>query len=152
MTRLVTDLKPSQLVLSKDGNLKVGFFDKIVEVNVVRDGRDRIVKSDKQPRLYIHIESLSDRTMVFEGPAKERRVQDGEDFKWVHETELFANAYAKYLQAKNEVTHDPYAEIEELKRRLAEKEASKANIAEEVKEEPLAPKKGRPKKEPETVE
>ena len=125
MTRLVTDLKPNQLVLSKDGNLKVGFFDKICEVNVVRDDRDRIIKSDKQPKLYIHIESLSDRTMVFEGPVKERRIQDGEDYRWVSETELFSGAYNRYLKAKEEAEHDPYAEIEALKQKLAEKEASK---------------------------
>ena len=51
---------------------------------------------------------------------------DGDDIRWVSETQLYTRAYDKYLALKNAVVYDPQVEIEELKKKLAASESSKA--------------------------
>jgi hypothetical protein len=126
MTRLITNVAPSQLVLSKDGTLKVAFFDRVCKVDVKRDDKGREISFTEVPKLFIHIEIPADNTTVVERPATERKVRNGDDTIWVHEKELFARAYEKYTALKNEVVFDPHAEIEELKKKLAAAEAAKA--------------------------
>ncbi len=125
MTRLVLDVKPSQLVLSKDGSLKVAFFDKLCKVNVKRDDKGREISSEEVAKLYIHIEIPADTTTVVERPVGERKIVDGDEIRWISETELFTRAYDKYLNLKNSEVYDPQAEIEELKKKLAAAEANK---------------------------
>jgi len=144
MTNLVLDVKPSQLVLSKNGALKVAFFDRLCQINVKRDDKDRIISSDEVAKLFIHIEIPADPTTVVIRPVKEDRIVDGDDIRWVSETQLYTRAYDKYLALKNAVVYNPQAEIEELKKKLAAAEAAKS----EVKEEDIAalenaPKRGR---------
>lgn len=144
MTNLVLDVKPSQLVLSKNGALKVAFFDRLCKVNVKRDNKDRIISSDEVVKLFIHIEIPADSTTVVIRPVREDRVIDGDDVRWVSETELYTRAYDKYLALKNAVVYDPQAEIEELKKKLAAAEAAKSEIkAEDIAALENAPKKGR---------
>lgn len=144
MTNLVLDIKPSQLVLSKDGSLKVAFFDRLCKVNVKRDDKNRIISSDEVAKLFIHIEIPADPTTVVERPAGERKVLDGDDVRWVSETELFSRAYDKYLTLKNAVVYNPQAEIEELKKKLAAAEAAKSEVkAEDIAALENAPKRGR---------
>ena len=126
MTRLVSSITPSQLVLSKDGSLKVAFFDRVCKIDVKRDDKGREVSFKEVPKLFIHIEILSDSTTIVERLATERKVMTGDGAIWVPETELFARAYKKYIALKNEVVFDPHAEIEELKKKLAAAEAAKA--------------------------
>lgn len=147
--RLILDVKPEQLVLSKDGSVKVAFFDRLYEINKVVDDKGRTLRSDKEARLYIHVQIPADPKTVVERRAGERKVIDGEDVRFVPETELFSRAYEKYLVLKNQVVHDPYAEIEELKKKLAEKESVKTELkAEEIASLEAEPaKRGRPKKE-----
>jgi len=140
MTNLVLDVKPSQLVLSKDGSLKVAFFDRLCKINVKRDDKGREISFEEIVKLFIHIEIPADNTTVVERPAGERKILDGDDVRWVSETELFARAYDKYLALKNTVVYDPQAEIEELKKKLAAAEASKAKDVAALEN---APKKGR---------
>lgn len=137
MTKLVTDLKPQQLILTKSGSQKVGFYDKICEIDVIKDDKGRIISSKKVPKLYIHIEIPSDPTTVVDRPAKEQRIIDinnDHEVKYVHETELYSRAYEKYLEAKNSNESNPYEEIEELKKKLAEKENEAAKFNSEPKE------------------
>jgi hypothetical protein len=144
MTNLVLDVKPSQLVLSKNGALKVAFFDRVCKVNVKRDNKDRIISSDEVAKLFIHIEIPHDPTTVVIRPVREDRVIDGDDVRWVSETELYTRAYDKYLALKNAVVYDPQAEIEELKKKLAAAEAAKSEIkAEDIAALENAPKKSR---------
>ena len=144
MTRLVLDVKPSQLVLSKDGSLKVAFFDRLCKINVKRDDKGREISFEEVAKLFIHIEIPADNTTVVERPAGERKILDGDDVRWVSETELFARAYDKYLALKNTVVYDPQAEIEELKKKLAAAEASKIEVkAEDIAALENAPKRGR---------
>jgi hypothetical protein len=143
MTNLVLDVKPSQLVLSKNGALKVAFFDKMCKVNVKRDDKDRILSSDEVAKLFIHIEIPSDSTTVVIRPVKEVRITDGDDVRWLSETELYTRAYDKYLALKNAVVYNPEAENEELKKKLAEAEAKLAVKAQDIAELENAPKKGR---------
>jgi len=140
MTNLVLDVRPSQLVLSKNGALKVAFFDKMCKVNVKRDDKDRIISSDEIAKLFIHIEIPADSTTVVVRPVKEVRITDGDDVRWLSETELYTRAYEKYLALKNAVIYNPQTEIEELKKKLAAAEASKA---EDVAALENAPKRSR---------
>jgi hypothetical protein len=129
--RLVLDVKPNQLVLTRDGGLKVAFFDKIYEVSKFVDDKGIVISSKEEPRLYIRIENPADTTTIVERKAGDRRILAGEDIRLVPETELFSRAYEKYLEVKNSAASaDPYAEIEELKKKLAESEAKKAKTAE----------------------
>ena len=144
MTNLVLDVKPSQLVLSKSGALKVAFFDRLCKVNVKRDDKYRIISSDEVDKLFIHIEIPHDPTTVVIRPVKEDRVIDGDDVRWVSETELYTRAYDKYLALKNAVVYNPQAEIEELKKKLAAAEAAKSEVkAEDIAALENAPKRGR---------
>lgn len=144
MTRLVLDIKPSQLVLSKDGSLKVGFFDKLCKIDVKRDDKGREIAFKEVSKLYIHIEIPGDTSTVVVRPAGEKKIIDGEDVRWVAETVLFERAFSKYTALKNETVADPYAEIEELKKKLAAAETPKTEIkAEEVAELESAPKRKR---------
>ena len=74
MTNLVLDVKPSQLVLSKNGALKVAFFDRLCQVNVKRDDKDRIISSDEVAKLFIHIEIPA--AMMFAGFLKLNSTQE----------------------------------------------------------------------------
>lgn len=123
MTRLVTEIKPHQLVLSKTGNSKVGFFDRLYKVDVVKDSNGKEISSKMEPRLYIHIEFPHDPSTVVERPAKEVKIQIGDDFQTTHEKDLYVNAYNVYLSEKEKSGNDPYEEIERLKKQLAEKES-----------------------------
>lgn len=143
MTRLVSSITPSQLVLSKDGSLKVAFFDRVCKIDVKRDDKGREVSFTEVPKLFIHIEIPSDSTTVVERLATERKIMTGDGAIWVPETELFARAYEKYMALKNEVIFDPHAEIEELKKKLAAAEAKTEVKAETVAKLENAPKKGR---------
>jgi hypothetical protein len=143
MTNLVLDVKPSQLVLSKNGSLKVAFFDRVCKVNVKRDDKDRIISSDEVVKLFIHIEIPSDTTTIVERPVREDRIMDGDDVRWVSETELYTRAYEKYLSLKNAITFNPQAEIEELKKKLAAAEAKIEVKAENITALENASKRGR---------
>lgn len=144
MTRLVLDVKPSQLVLSKDGSLKVAFFDKLCKVNVKRDDKGREISFEEVAKLYIHIEIPADTTTVVERPVGERKIVDGDEVRWISETELFTRAYDKYLNLKNSEVYDPQAEIEELKKKLAAAEANKEETkAKDIMELENAPKKAK---------
>ena len=144
MTNLVLDVKPSQLVLSKNGALKVAFFDRLCQVNVKRDDKDRIISSDEVAKLFIHIEIPADSTTVVIRPVKEVKIVDGDDVCWVSETELYTRAYDKYLALKNAVVYNPQVEIEELKKKLAASEASKAGMGDaDISKLENAPRKPR---------
>ena len=125
MTRLVLDVLPSQLMLSKDGKLKVAFFDKEHKINVTCDDKGRELTFDKTVKLFIHIEIPSDSTTVVEREVQERKVLANGERIWVSETILFERAHKKYLERKNEVVYNPQDEIEELKKKLAAAEAPK---------------------------
>jgi hypothetical protein len=144
MTRLVLDVKPKQLVLSKNGGLRVGFFDRLCKVNVKRDDQDREVSSEEIAKLYIHIEIPHDPTTVVIRPVKKEKIVDGENVIFVPESELYTRAFAEYTKLKNEVVCDPDDEIEELKKKLAAFEAIKPEVkAEDIAELESAPKRGR---------
>ena len=148
MTNLVLDIKPSQLVLSKTGALKVAFFDRICKINVKRDDKERIISFDEKVELFIHIEIPADPGTIVERPAGENKIVIGDEVVFIPETELYVNAYNKYLALKNAVSYNPQIEIEELKKKLAAAEAAKIEVkAEDIAGLENSPKKGRPRKE-----
>jgi hypothetical protein len=116
MTNLVLDIKPSQLVFSTTGALKVAFFDKICKINVKRDDKERITSFDEVVKLFIHIEIPADPGTIVERPAGENKILIGDEVVWIPETELYVNAHNKYLALKNAVTYNPQTEIEEISR------------------------------------
>jgi len=138
---LVLEVRPDQLVAY--GKLLVAFYDdfknkkideegKIVILNTKetdKDGKVVIVKS--KPTLYIHIQNSDDKYSVTKRAASMQRNQAGNR---AEEKRLFAKAYVKYLEIKNNgglVDH----EKEALKAKVAELEA-KAKVA---KSAPVVP-------------
>ena len=77
-------------------------------------------------------------------PVKEVKIIDGDDVRWLSETELYTRAYDKYLALKNVVVYDAQAEIEELKKKLVAAEAANNQVkAEDIAALENAPKRSR---------
>jgi hypothetical protein len=92
---LVLEVGPQQLV--SYGKLLVAFYDDFKEKVEDEDG---IVKpaTDAKPSLHIHIQNSDDKYSIVKRRADIRRNQAGNRAK---EEQLFAKAYAKYLEIKN---------------------------------------------------
>lgn len=110
MTNLILNVSPNQLVF--DQNLMIAFFDKKNELT-------------KEYDLWVHITIPNDPGTIVIRKAIERVIynQNG-DKTFVHEKELYKNAYKKYLFLKENGAPDLEAEIAKLR---AENEALKAD-------------------------
>jgi hypothetical protein len=110
MTNLVLNVSPNQLV--SDQNLLIAFFDKKNEVT-------------KNYDLWVHITIPNDPNTVCIRKAVERAIYDqGGEKTFIHEKDLYKNAYKKYLALQKDGKPDPEAELAKLR---AEIESLKAN-------------------------
>lgn len=110
MTNLVLNVSPNQLV--SDQGLLMAFFDKKNEVT-------------KKYDLWVHITIPNDPNTVCIRKAVERAIYDQVGEKtFIHEKDLYKNAYKKYLELQKDGKSDPEAELAKLR---AEIEALKAN-------------------------
>ena len=110
MTNLILNVSPNQLI--SDQNLMIAFFDKKNEVT-------------KEYDLWVHIGIPNDPGTIVIRKAIERVIYDQSgDKTFVHEKDLYKNAYKKYLLLKKEGVPDFEAEIAKLR---AENEALKAD-------------------------
>lgn len=138
--KIVSTITPSQLILSKDGSLRVAFFDMPYEVEVKKDDKGRKLSSRIENRLFIHIELPHDPKTVVRRLAGERKVVTGEDVNWVAETILFERAYKAYLEVKNGSNNTPQElEIEQLRKQVSDLE-NKAKLAKENASKPTKSK------------
>jgi hypothetical protein len=111
MTNLVLNVSPNQLV--SDQNLMIAFFDKKNEIT-------------KQYDLWVHIAIPNDPGTIAIRKAVERVIYDqGGDKTFVHEKDLYKNAYKTYLFLKENGAPDLEAEIAKLR---AENEKLKASV------------------------
>lgn len=92
---LVLEVGPQQLV--SYGKLLVAFYDDFKEKVVDEDGIVKPTK-DAEPSLHIHIQNSDDKYSIIKRRAQIRRNQVGNRVKEEH---LYAKAYAKYLEIKN---------------------------------------------------
>jgi hypothetical protein len=92
---LVLEVGPQQLV--SYGKLLVAFYDDFKEKVEDEDGVVKPAK-DAKPSLHIHIQNSDDKYSIVKRRADIRRNQAGNRAK---EEQLFAKAYAKYLEIKN---------------------------------------------------
>ena len=121
MTNLVLNVSPNQLV--SDQGLLMAFFDKKNEVT-------------KNYDLWVHITIPNDPNTVCIRKAVERPVYDqGGEKTFVHEKDLYKNAYKKYLVLQEEGKSDPEAEIAKLKAKIEALEANATSVADLENEE-----------------
>ena len=121
MTNLVLNVSPNQLV--SDQGLLVAIFDKKNEVT-------------KNYDLWVHITIPNDPNTVCIRKAVERPIYDqGGEKTFVHEKDLYKNAYKKYLVLQEEGKSDPEAEIAKLKAKIEALEANATSVADLENEE-----------------
>jgi hypothetical protein len=134
---LVLEVGPQQLV--SYGKLLVAFYDDFKEKVIDENGNAKPAK-DAEPSLHIHIQNSDDKYSIVKRKADIRRNQAGNRAKEEH---LFAKAYAKYLEIKNNgglVDGEKAAltsqnEILMAKIAKMEADAAKAEVKEEVETE-----------------
>jgi hypothetical protein len=126
MTRLITEVKPDQLV--SYGSLKVAFYDnQNPDYNEdLHDPKSKNFVKDyhEVPKhvTYIHILNGGDDRSIVKREVKTIRVLDGMGGnKLISEKEFYKTAYAKYEQLKN-AENASESEVEALKRRIKELE------------------------------
>lgn len=132
---LITEIKPDQL--ASYGNLLVAFYDSF-KTKLVDDGKGG-KKQIKESVLYIHIQNSSDKYSIIKQKSGIRRNKQG---AVAEEKQLFARAYAKYLELKQNggKAADPerdnmVSQLEAQKARIAELEAAFLEKKETKKEE-----------------
>ena len=121
--RLILNVTPDLLAPSKDGSLKIAFFDKPYKVKVVKDDKGREISSEIENRVYIHIQNLNDKFSIVQRRAGDKEIIRDDEITFISEIDLFPDSYKKYLAAKSAVTVDHASENEDLKKRIAELEA-----------------------------
>lgn len=123
MSNLILNVTNDLLVSSKDGSLKVAFFDKPYKVNIKTDPKGKEISSEIENRLYIHIENMNDKFSVIKRRAGEVKVVINDEVLFKPEIELFSKSYEKYLEAKKKVTVNHESEKEILRKKIAELES-----------------------------
>jgi len=115
MTNLVLNVSPNQLV--SDQNLLIAFFDKKNEVT-------------KNYDLWVHITIPSDPNTVCIRKAIERAIYDqGGEKTFIHEKDLYKNAYKKYLALQKDGKPNPEAELAKLRAEIKSLKANTASVA-----------------------
>jgi hypothetical protein len=118
------------------GKLLIGFYDKVVEKKVKNKGTG-VYDVKKETVLFVNIVNGNDKHSVIDRKAGERKhINRYGEVHYVDETKLYAEAYGKYIAAKNLVSIDNKearlkeleleAKIEALEaKKVAKKEAKK---------------------------
>ena len=121
MTNLVLNVSPNQLI--SDQGLLMAFFDKKNEVT-------------KKYDLWVHITIPNDPNTVCIRKAVERAIYDQVGEKtFIHEKDLYKNAYKKYLELQKDGKSDPEAEIAKLTAKIEVLEANATSVADLENEE-----------------
>lgn len=141
MGNLITEVRPETLVAY--GKKRVAFYDK-----VLFKGKE---KGDVET-LYIYVEHPEDgnKTIVRKAAGEQKVRNNFGDLTVTPETKLYARAYSKYLEAKNNIIANPLEEkvakleaelarkdLKELKKEKEEDNAPVLELKKESKEEKI---------------